>query len=61
MLKYACLRDSCNTLFTEKWENYDTLGTFCERITVTLALTIIKTFQIMKLKKKRLKMNGIGK
>ena len=36
--KYTCLCDSYNTLSMEKCENYSTLGTFCERITVNLAL-----------------------
>ena len=40
MRKYASLCDSCNTLCMEKCENYNTLGTFCERITVSLALKI---------------------
>ena len=36
--KYACLSDSCNTLSMEKCEKYNTLGTFCERITVNITL-----------------------
>ena len=34
----ACLSDSCNTLSMEKCEKYNTLGTFCERITVNITL-----------------------
>ena len=40
----------------EKCKNYNTLGTFYERITVNLALKNIKAIQIMKMKKKKLKM-----
>ena len=36
--KYACLCDPCNTLSMGKCESYNTLGTFCKRITVNLAL-----------------------